>query len=179
MYFVHAIIHLQSKCNPRTMKNVKIEIKWALVFVLMMLAWMFFEKSMGWHDQKIADHATMTNLVAIPSVAIYVFALLDKKKNFYHGVMSYKQGFMAGLIMTVIVAVLSPLSQYITSEFITPDYFTNVSEYAVSSGSMTQEEAEGYFNLKSYIIQSVIGALVMGLLTTAIVSIFVRSKSQR
>lgn len=160
------------------MKNIKIEIKWALIFVAMMLVWMVLEKSLGWHDENIADHATMTNLVAIPSVAIYIFALLDKKRNFYHGVMSYYQGFMAGLVITLIVVILSPLSQYITSEFITPDYFTNVTNYAVDQGEMTREEAEAYFNLKSYIIMSAAGALIMGISTSAVVAIFVKSKSQ-
>ena len=160
------------------MKNIKIEIKWAVIFVAMMLAWMFLEKSLGYHDEKIADHPFFTNFVAIPSIAIYIFALLDKKQNFYYGLMSYKQGFISGLIISVIVAILSPLSQYITTEFITPDYFSNVINYAVEQGEMTRDEAEGYFNLKSYILQSVIGALVMGLLTSAIVAIFVKSKSQ-
>lgn len=160
------------------MKNIKIEIKWALIFTLSMLAWMFFEKSMGWHDEKIADHATYTNFFAIPAILVYVLALLDKKKNFYSGVMSYKQGVISGLIITVIVTVLSPLAQYITSTVITPDYFPNVIEYAVSSGKMTQADAEAYFNINSYMIQSVIGALVMGLVTSLIVAIFVKSKSK-
>lgn len=145
----------------------------------MMLAWMVMEKSLGWHDENIADQATMTNLMAIPSVAIYVFALLDKRKNFYHGVMSYKEGFLAGFIITVIVTLISPLTQYIISTFITPDYFTNVISYVVGTGEMTQESAEAYFNLKSYILQSVIGAFIMGTLTSAIVAFFVKSKSQR
>ncbi|REG85398.1 DUF4199 domain-containing protein [Algoriphagus antarcticus] len=160
------------------MKNIKIEIKWALIFVVMMLAWMILEKSLGWHDEKISDHATMTNLVAIPSIAIYVFALLDKRKNFYHGVMSYYQGFMSGLIITLIVAILSPLSQYITSVLISPEYFTNVINYAVSTGEMTQENAESYFNLQSYMIMSAAGALIMGVITSAIVAILVKSKSR-
>jgi len=160
------------------MNNIKIEIKWALIFILSMLAWMFFEKSMGWHNEKIADHATYTNFFAIPAILVYVFALLDKKKNFYSGVMSYKQGVISGLIITAIVTVLSPLAQYITSTVITPDYFPNVIEYAVSSGKMTQADAEAYFNINSYMIQSVIGALVMGLVTSLIVAIFVKSKSK-
>lgn len=159
------------------MKNIKIEIKWALIFVVMMLAWMMMEKSLGWHDEKIAQHATLTNFVAIPAIIVYVLALLDKKKSYYHGQMSYKQGFISGLVITLIVALLSPLSQYITSEFITPEYFANVINYAVESGQMTQTDAEAYFNLKSYLIQSVIGALVMGVVTSAIVAIFVKSKS--
>lgn len=160
------------------MKNIKIEIKWALIFVVMMLAWMALEKSLGYHDEKIADHPFFTNFVAIPSIAIYIFALLDKKKNYYYGLMNYKQGFIAGLIITIIVALLSPLSQYVTIEFITPEYFPNIIDYSVSSGNMTQEAAEGYFNLKSYMIQSFIGALVMGTLTTVIVAIFVKAKTK-
>ncbi|WP_268035113.1 DUF4199 domain-containing protein [Algoriphagus sp. PAP.12] len=160
------------------MKNLRIEIKWAIIFTLSMLGWMFFEKTMGWHDEKIADHATYTNFFAIPAILIYVFALLDKKKNFYSGVMSYKQGVISGLIITAFVTVLSPLAQYITSTVITPDYFPNVIEYAVSSGKMTQADAEAYFNINSYMIQSVIGALVMGLVTSLIVAIFVKSKSK-
>jgi hypothetical protein len=38
-------------------------------------------------------------------------------------------------------------------------------------------DAEAQFNLKSYIIQSTVGALVMGIVTTAIVAIFTRKKS--
>ncbi|MEN2281905.1 DUF4199 domain-containing protein [Algoriphagus sp. SE2] len=160
------------------MKNIGIEIKWALIFVIMMLAWMFLEKSLGWHDEKIADHSTLTNLVAIPSIIFYVLALLDKKKNYYHGQMTYVQGFLSGVIISVIITVLSPFTQYITAEYITPDYFKNIIAYSVSSGTLTQEEAEAWFNLKSYMIQATIGAMVMGVITSAIVAIFTKSKKQ-
>ena len=159
------------------MKDRKIEIKWGILFVLIGLIWMVFEKAMGWHDVHIDKHATYTNFIAPIAIAIYVFALLDKKRNFYHGKMTYKQGFIAGLIVTLVVVILSPLSQYITSTYITPDYFQNVIDYSVSSGQMEQQAAEEYFNLKSYILQSVIGAAIMGVLTSALVAIFVRSKS--
>ncbi len=159
------------------MKNFKIEIKWALIFILASLAWMALEKSLGWHDEKIADHATLTNIFAIPAISIYVFALLDKRKNYYHGRMTYKKGFLAGLIITLIVALFSPITQYITSTIITPDYFPNVIEYAVSSGTMTQPDAEAYFNLKSYMVQSVIGAAIMGIITSAVVALFTQTKT--
>jgi hypothetical protein len=160
------------------MKNISIEIKWAFIFVFMMLAWMLLEKSLGWHDELIDQHSSFTNLVAIPSIIIYVFALLDKKKNYYDGQMSYKNGFLSGVIISVIVAILSPFTQYITVESITPDFFNNMIEFSVSSGALNQEEAEAWFNLKSYMIQSVIGALVMGVITSAIVAIFTKSKKQ-
>ncbi len=142
----------------------------------MMLVWMYFEKAMGWHDEHIGDHATYTNFVAIPSILIYVFALLEKRKKYFHNVMSWKQGFISGMIVTVVVVILTPLSQLITHELITPDYFENVKAFAVSQGLKTPSEAEAYFNFKNYLWQSTLGALIMGAVTSAIVAVFVRRK---
>lgn len=158
------------------MKNLKIEIKWAIVFMLATLIWMLIEKSLGWHDEKIADHAVYSNIFAVVAISVYVFALLDKKQNFYQGQMSYKQGLIAGVVMTFFIVLLSPLSQYITSVWITPDYFPNVINYAVESGEMSQTDAEAYFNLESYMLQSTIGAAIMGVITAAIIAFFVKSK---
>lgn len=158
------------------MGKYKIEIKWAFIFIGMMLLWMLMEKLVGLHDTHIDKHMIYTNFVAIPSIIIYVFALLDKRKNFYDGKMTYLQSFISGLIITFIVTIFTPLSQYLTSTFITPEYFANVIEYSVDNGIMNQEDAEAYFNMNSYIKQAVIGAPIMGIITTAIVSIFVRKK---
>lgn len=158
------------------MKNISIEIKWAIIFVLMSLAWMVLEKSLGWHDEHIDQHAVFTNFFAIPAILVFVFALRDKKKSYYRGNITYLQAFLSGLIISVIIMVLTPFAQYITLEYITPDYFTNVIEYSVSSGELTQQEAEDWFNLKSYFIQATIGALIMGVITSAIVAIFIKSK---
>jgi len=159
------------------MKKIKIEIKWAIIFVVMTLIWMILEKLTGLHDEHIDKHPIFTNFIAIPAIAIYVFALLDKRKNFYKGAMTYKQGFITGLIITAIVTVLSPLTQYITSTIITPEYFPNMISYSVETGKLTQEAAEEYFNLKNYMLEVIIGTPIMGILTTAIVAIFTRKKS--
>ncbi len=158
------------------MKKYSIEIKWAIFFVVMSLLWMVIEKMAGLHSTQISNHAIFTNFIALPAIILYVLALLDKRENFYHGRMSYKQGFRTGLVITVIVTLLSPLTQYVTSTFITPEYFPNIIDYTVSTGKMTQEEAVSFFNLKSYIIQGLIGAAIMGLITSAIVALFTKSK---
>ena len=143
------------------MNKFKIEIKWALIFIVMMLSWMVLERVTGLHDVHIDKHYIYTNFVAILAIIVYVLALLDKRKNFYSGVMSYKQGFMAGLIITLIVTAFSPLTQYITSTIISPDYFANVINYSVTEGLMTQTEAEAYFNIKSYLVQVIIFTPIM------------------
>lgn len=158
------------------MRNITIEIKWALIFIVMMMSWMVFEKAMGWHDVNIASHGTMTNLIAIPSILIYVLALRDKKINFHSGEMNYKEGFISGVIISVIITFLTPLSQFVIHKFITPDYFNNIIEYAVNTGETTREEGEAYFNLENYIRQAMLGALIMGVLTSFVVAAFVRTK---
>ena len=77
--------------------------------------------------------------------------------------------------MTLVITILSPLSQYITSTYISPEFFNNIIEHSVESGAMTRENAEAYFSLRSYIIQATFGALTMGVVTSAIVAWFVKS----
>lgn len=155
-----------------------IELKWAAIFIIVSLVWMELEKIAGLHDKHIDLQQYLTMLFMIPAILVYVLALKEKKKKDYSGRMSYKQGFISGLIITLIVTLFSPLTQWIISEIITPDYFTNVIAYSVETGYYkTIEEAQAHFNLKNYMIQSTIGAFVMGILTSAIVAFFVKTKS--
>lgn len=158
------------------MSSIKTEIKWAFFFIVMMILWMVMEKLTGLYDQNIALHPIVTNFVAIPAITIYVLALLNKRKKDYNGVMTYGQGFKSGMIITIIVTLFAPLTQYLTSEVIAPEYFTNMKTFFVEHNMGTQEEADAFFNLKSYMIQAPIGALVMGTVTAAIVAIFTRKK---
>lgn len=161
------------------LQKYAIEIKWAFIFLGMTLAWMLLEKLSGLHGKYIDYHLYLTNLFAIPAVWVYVLALKDKKKQYYGGQMNYKQGFVSGLIITVIVTLFSPLSQWIISNVITPEYFPNVIKRSVEIGYYkTTAEAEANFNYANYAKQSTIAALVMGLVTSAIVAFFVRTKNK-
>ena len=155
--------------------SYKLELKWGIIFTLALLLWIVFEKAMGWHSSKIEFHAIYTNLFAIVAIAIYVLALIDKRRK-TSGSMRWKQGFLFGIGITMVVTLLSPLSQWIISEIITPEYFPNVIAYVVENDKMTQEEAEVYFSLKNYIVQSTVGALLMGIITSAIVALFIQKR---
>lgn len=158
------------------MNKYQTEIKWAVIFSLATLGWMFLEKTLGWHDEYIGKHAIYTNLFALVAITIYVLALLDKRKTVYNGKMNWKQGFISGIILSVVIAIFSPITQYITANTITPEYFPNAIKHIVESGKMSQETAESYFNLKSYVLQGVFGALSMGIVTAAIVALFVKKQ---
>lgn len=108
-----------------------------------------------------------------------VLALKDKKKTFYKGEMSYKQGLISGIILSVLIALISPLTQWITTYVIAPEYFPNVIKRSVELGYYpNMEEARAQFNYSNYALQGAIGALVMGVATTAIAMIFIRTKNR-
>lgn len=155
------------------MNNYLLEIKWGLIFTAVALLWMVFERAMGWHGENIAVHATYTNFFAILAITVFVFALLDKRKSL-GGTMTWKQGFTAGVIISLVVAVLSPPAQWITHTIISPGYFDNIIAYSVESGAATREQAEAYFNLQSYMLQGAIGGLIMGVITAAVVALILR-----
>lgn len=162
------------------MKNLKIEIKWAIIFSVIVLLWMVLEKLSGLHGKYIDYHLYLTNLFAIPAIIVMVMALKDKKRSFYGLQMNYKQGLISGIILSVIIALISPLTQWITSFVITPEYFPNVIKRSVELGYYkTTADAEANFNYKNYAVQGAFGALMMGIVTTAVAMIFIRTKGPK
>lgn len=158
------------------MKKYTLEIKWALIFMAMSLVWMWLEKLSGLHSQHIGKHHIYTNFIAIPAIAVYVLALIEKRKKFYHDNMTWLQGFICGLIITLFVTMLNPLVQIITAKLITPEFFQNIIKYSVEKGKMTTDVAESYFSLLSYIIKGLLGTPIMGVITSALVSFFIRRR---
>ena len=158
------------------MMNLRIEIKWAFIFSLTALVWMLLEKWSGLHSVYIDYHFYLTNLFAIPAIWVMVLALKDKKYNFFQGQITYFQGLLSGLLLSLFIAFLSPITQWVTIFVISPEYFPNVIERSVELGYFkTIEHAQTNFNYENYAKQSFIGSLVMGVLTTAVAMIFIRN----
>lgn len=156
------------------MEKRSIEIKWGVIFSIALLIWMFGERLVGLHDEHIDKHAIYTNFFAIVAIAIYLFALYDKRKNYFNGYMTWREGFISGLFITLVITVLSPLLQYIISNYITPEYFANIIRYSVDQGEMTRSQAEEHFSLRNYIVLSAVWAVISGVITSAIAALLMR-----
>lgn len=156
------------------MGKYKTEIKWGIIFVLATLIWNFLEKSLGFHGENIEQHPVVTNFFFIPAILIYVLGIREKREKDLGGTMTFKEGFIAGMIITLVVTVFTPLTQYLASTVISPDYFQNAIDFSVESGESTLEEAQAFFNLQSYMIMSIIFAPVVGTLTSLVVAFFMK-----
>jgi hypothetical protein len=158
------------------MGKYKIEIKWGVVITLAMIAWLVVEKMAGWHDELIESHAAMTNLFTVVALVIYYFALLDKRKHDLGGKMTWTDGFMCGFAITVVAALLNPIAQLLLLYVISPEFLKNLADYMVQMGHMSRSEAGGVFTPVYIIIQGFLGALMMGVLVSALVAIITQKK---
>ena len=158
------------------LNKYKLELKWAFTFIGALLLWSLIERVLGLHGEHLDKYETFSMLFMIPAILVYVLALKDKKKNFLDGQMTYKQGLITGIIISVIVALVNPLTQWIISEFITPNYFDNLIDFSVKGGQYSLDEAKAYFNYKNFAVQGTIFALGMGIFTTLVVAFFLRTK---
>ncbi len=160
------------------MYKYKIEIKWAFVFIGMLLLWNITERLLGFHDEYIGEHMYFSMIFVIPAIGLYVLALKEKKTKYYNGQMNFKQGFISGLVITLIVTVFSPITYWVIWKIISPDYFENVIKFSVESGYDSLEDAQAYYNYKNFALQTFIWALIPGIVTSLLAALFVRSKNK-
>ncbi len=156
------------------MKNLRIEFKWAIIFTIATLAWMLLEKTLGWHDEQIANHDWLTFLFLPFIVLMYVLALREKRRRYYNKKITWKQAFLAGLMVSIFAAALSPLAQYITHNYITPEFFVKVKDYSVTNKLMTVNAVNDYYNITNYIMQAALSSLIGGTIISAVLAFFMK-----
>lgn len=160
----------------KQMKKFYIEIKWGFIYTLAGFLWSFLEKSLGYHDENIKNQFWIGLLFTPIVFLIFYLALKDKKINFLNNEMTWKQGVISGIFVSIVIALLSPISQVLLYNFISPDYFSNMVKLFVENKRMTQTVAQNYFNLDNYMFQNVYFSLSVGVVTSAIVALFVKNK---
>ncbi len=161
------------------MKNFSIEIKWALRFTFLTLAWAIGEKAIGLHDEHIQHYGMYTNLFVILAILFFYLAIHEKKKYVYHNSMTFRQGFVSGMVLSFIIGVFNPFVQFVIYKSVTPDFFDTIIAYKVKNHYMTLENAKIYFNLKTYMIESTFTSLSKGFITGAVISLILGNKKQQ
>lgn len=157
------------------MYKFRIEIKWALILMIVSLAWVGMENRAGLHGSRIDQQMKYSYIYGAVAFIIYVMALRDKKYNFYNGLMNWQQGFISGVILSFIIALFSPVSQMIVHKIIAPSYLQNAIEHGVSMGG-NEEFLRSYYNLKAQIIYAFVESLSFGMIASALISYFIRKR---
>ncbi|HEU4495945.1 MAG TPA: DUF4199 domain-containing protein, partial [Flavobacterium sp.] len=154
------------------MKKFAIEIKWGIRYIFCYLAWAIVEKVLGIFGENMSFYMLSSLLFYLFAALLYTFALKEKKDAYFKGTIDWKQGAAAGLYMTIVIALLMPLAQASLHKVIAPEFFENM-----INASSDKASARSYFNLKSYILQSVFFTLSIGIVTAAVAALFVQTKN--
>lgn len=156
----------------------KIEIKYGIIFSLASLVWVSMEYVLGLHSTFIELHPMVSPLFATVAITVMYLGMSARKKAM-GGQVTYFEIFMSGLYISIVVVLLSPIPLYIFNTHINPDFFESMTNLAVNQGKMPLEQAQEYFSYMGYVKQSIVGGLVMGVITSAIVALFLRSKPKK
>jgi hypothetical protein len=161
------------------MKRFAIEIKWSLIFAVMTLVWALLGKALNFDDTAIQYNQVFNTLILIPAFVIYLLEGFDKRRQYYHGIISYKQALASGLMLSVFVAFLGILTTWISVSVITPDLFANSIRHVTSTGLMSAADAQQQFSLSTFLITGFFAAPVTGLVLSLITSAIVKTKKSR
>ncbi len=159
------------------MKKFAIEFKYAVIFSVASLAWFAMEKFLGWHEKDMKDYMLYSTAFSIIALVVYVIALKERKKSLGN-IISWREVMIYGSVLSAMIAILSPIVQFISVRIISPDFLRNSIEVAVAKGT-DRTLAETFYGFNSVALQAFVFSLSMGILTTAIVALFIRTKKEK
>ena len=91
--------------------------------------------------------------------------------------MNWKQGLISAIIISFIIVLFSPITQFIIHEFISPDFLDNTINYTVSRKKFTLSAAKEYTTLTSSIWKNISDGLSFGVVIGAIVAYILKTNT--
>ena len=141
--------------------NIKIEFRYAVLTGLLTLLWLLVEYVAGFQDNYISFHPYVSLLAYAIPVFTFRLALVDKTEQ-HQGILTFRQALLSGFIITLFVCAIAVPVQWIFHKYINPDFFANMIMYTATHTKQSPEHAAMFFNLKSYIAESVVANFVIG-----------------
>lgn len=160
------------------MKNFSIEFKWAAIATLVALIWVFIEKMLGFHDEKIRYEMGFALLFNAILILIYWLEIKQKKNEFYNGIITLRQAFMTGIVTCILITVFYPLVQYTAFYQISPDFIDRLTQVIIEDERMTLEEAQKNISFDMFLRNGISGNLSFGIVCSAVIAYFIQSKSK-
>ena len=157
------------------MKKFEIELKWATAFTAISVVWVYFEKYLGYHDEFVSSQGVFSFWLLVPHVLIYVVSIREKRERYYNGEITWQKAFISGVILSVVIAGLSPAAIYLMTEVVSPDYISNIIEVRSEQG-IPRDGLVQVFNLNAMISQTIFNNLATGVFFSAIIALIFKNK---
>jgi hypothetical protein len=158
------------------MKQFSIEFRWAFTFLLAQTLWIMLEKTLGFHDEKIQFQPLFSMLFVFVLLIIYVISLREKKAKAYNGNMTWREGFVSGLMLTLIIALFTTMTEYTKHHVISPYFLENMKALILKENKMSAENANQFFTFSNTLSQSIFYTISIGVVITSTISWIIKSK---
>ncbi len=139
---------------------MKTETKWAVICAILIFIWLFIEKLLGLQTLEKMPTWVIANRIVVILLAVisYYMVTREKREHDLGGVMSWKQGFWASAIMTLIFIPICGLLFYIFLTAFNTDFAP--ARMAFTTGGSIDKDPIDFF-LSLYVKDVVIGGLLM------------------
>jgi uncharacterized protein YqgC (DUF456 family) len=153
------------------MKN---EIKYAILFVFLSFIWNCIEYFTGLQNKYINIHPYFVTTFFILMTSVIYFLATREKKRARGGRITFMQGLITGMTLTLFILILNPAALYLFSEFINPNFYNSFIRHDVLTGKYSVSEANDYYNLPNFIKVGTLYRFIMGMFATVIISFFMK-----
>lgn len=147
----------------------------AISYFFMFIIWKACEKLMGFHDDKINFYPYVSDLIIIPLVLLYATGFKNYRINL-GGKISFIKGIGFGLMATLFIMALTPISVWIFDQFINPNFYASMIQYQVKNHLSTLEIAKQSFNHENFKQSCILGNAATGTLLTIVLAIISSKK---
>ena len=149
--------------------SIKIEFRYAVLTSLVMLLWLIIEYAVGLQDTYISCYPYVSLLAFLIPVFTYRLGLIEKIDQKF-GKLNFPQAFLSCFLMNVFVCLLYIPVHLVFLNVINPDFFSNMLQYTVKNGHQTLEGAAYYFNISTFITETVLTNFVTGTIISLILA---------
>lgn len=160
------------------MSSYLYEARYGLAVAFALLVWITLEYQVGLHTTHIASHSIVTNFFAIIPIYLMWRALKHRRDVLEGGQVLWWQGVTSGMVISVVAGALAAPTMWFFTKFINPGFYQAMIDFAVASGEK-REIAEANFHPTVYAIQSTLSPVIMGFLTSVILTAIARFQVER
>jgi len=163
-----------------------LDIKWGVILGLVYIVWLYLSYFLGLHTDGITKVQIVVLVSLFFSAIVLFLGLLAARKE--DSGLSYSEGLKSGAIISLIGGLIAACGQFGYFTWIHPEF----TEYMVEisrqhfegqgiEGKDLAEALEGArasFGRNSYMVQSGVGLFVTGILISAVLMMFLRSRQR-
>jgi hypothetical protein len=153
-------------------KSLILAISYFFIFII----WKACEKLIGLHDNNINLYPFISDLIIIPLILLYSTGF-KKYRIGLGGKITFINGIGFGLMATLFIVALTPVSVWIFDQFINPNFYASMIQYQIKNHVSTLEIAQQSFNHENFKQSCILGNAVTGTLLTVVLAIISSKKS--